>query len=254
MNKSAITVENAVKYYVHHTQTITLHKNPSHGGYETATFTTTSETVTDGRTDISCVNGGKLNSSLRESVTAAYALYKQEHPSKENKEEKQKQEEEQKTQQENMEVAIKQEESRIEEKYKTALAEAGDDKAAIEKVNNEYRSDLRHLESQKLALSNLSSLYKVNNKTTLEKRLESLSPTLSVINNAFAQIANSNPLKDGLEVLLKQMGVNENFMKIYNIHNILSNGYTTNLQKIVSVANLLTNSKSGKYLINALGT
>lgn len=254
MNKSAITVENAVKYYVHHTQTITLHKNPSHGGYETATFTTTSETVTDGRTDISCVNGGKLNSSLRESVTAAYALYKQEHPDKENKEEKQKQEEEQKTQQENMEVAIKQEESRIEEKYKTALAEAGDDKAAIEKVNNEYRSDLRHLESQKLALSNLSSLYKVNNKTTLEKRLESLSPTLNVINNAFTQILNSNPLKDGLEVILKNLNVNKDLMKLYNIYNVVTTQGMSDLTKTVYIANTLIDSKEGKYIISALGT
>ena len=254
MNKSAITVDNAVKYYVHHTQTITLHKNPSHGGYETATFTTTSETVTDGRTDISCVNGGKLNSSLRESVTAAYALYKQEHPDKENEEEKKKQEEEQKTQQENMEAAIKQEESRIEEKYKTALAEAGDDKAAIEKVNNEYRSDLRHLESQKLALSNLSSLYKVNNKTTLEKRLESLSPTLNVINNAFTQILNSNPLKDGLEVILKNLNVNKDLMKLYNIYNVVTTQGMSDLTKTVYIANTLIDSKEGKYIISALGT
>ena len=254
MNKSAITVENAVKYYVHHTQTITLHKNPSHGGYETATFTTTSETVTDGRTDISCVNGGKLNSSLRESVTAAYALYKQEHPDKENEEEKKKQEEEQKTQQKNMEAAIEKAEKDIYQDYIDARTEAGLDPVAIEKAQNKLNSDLRHLESQKLALSNLSNLYKINNKTTLEKRIESLSPTLSVINNAFSQMQNFNPLKDGLEVILKNLNVNKDLMKLYNIYNVVTTQGMSDLTKTVYIANTLIDSKEGKYIISALGT
>ncbi len=256
INKSAITVDNAVKYYLHHTQTITLQKNPSHGGYETETFTTTSTTVTDGRTELSNVNGGKLNSSLRESLTAAYALYKYSHPDEENEEEKAQKEKETAEQKQKMQDAIDAREKQIYDEYYGKIEEIGmNNPKATEKAKNKLLSDLRHLESQKLALNNLSQLYKTNNnKTTLEKRLESLSPTLNTINNAFASMANFNPMKDGLEVVLKNLNVNKDLMKVYNVYNVLNSNYMTDLVKTMYVANTLIDSKEGKYIINAVGT
>ena len=64
----AISVSMAHKYYLTHTQTITLHKKSAVGAYETAEFTTTSSTSISGFNMISSVYGGAENSELMESI------------------------------------------------------------------------------------------------------------------------------------------------------------------------------------------
>ena len=63
-----ISVNMAHKYYLTHTQTITLHKKNAVGAYETAEFTTTSSTSISGFNMISSVYGGAENSELMESI------------------------------------------------------------------------------------------------------------------------------------------------------------------------------------------
>ena len=69
----AISVSMAHKYYLTHTQTITLHKKSAVGAYETAEFTTTSTTSISGFNMISSVYGGAENSELMESVKSVLA-------------------------------------------------------------------------------------------------------------------------------------------------------------------------------------
>ena len=68
INNFAISVNMAHKYYLTHTQTITLHKKSAVGAYETAEFTTTSSTSISGFNMISSVYGGAENSELMESI------------------------------------------------------------------------------------------------------------------------------------------------------------------------------------------
>ena len=68
MGPFAISVNMAHKYYLTHTQTITLHKKSAVGAYETAEFTTTSSTSISGFNMISSVYGGAENSELMESI------------------------------------------------------------------------------------------------------------------------------------------------------------------------------------------
>ena len=65
---AAIAVNYAYKYYLTHTQTITLHKKAGVGGYETAEFTTTSSTSISGIDLVSASFGGKDTSSLFKSI------------------------------------------------------------------------------------------------------------------------------------------------------------------------------------------
>ena len=58
----------AKKFYLHHVQTIELHRTDNHGGYETATFTTTSNVTTSGITNISTAYGGMNNSELAKTL------------------------------------------------------------------------------------------------------------------------------------------------------------------------------------------
>ena len=63
------SVNFATKNYITTTQKIVLHPTSVHGGYETATFTTTSSTSISGFQPISMVFGEPYNSSTQESLT-----------------------------------------------------------------------------------------------------------------------------------------------------------------------------------------
>ena len=67
----AVSVNYAYKFYLTHTQTITLHKKAGVGGYETAEFTTTSSTSISGMDLVSASFGGKDTSSLFKSIQSA---------------------------------------------------------------------------------------------------------------------------------------------------------------------------------------
>ena len=66
-----VSINYAYKYYLNHTQTITLHKKAGVGGYETAEFTTTSSTSISGTDLVSASFGGEDNSSLFKSIQSA---------------------------------------------------------------------------------------------------------------------------------------------------------------------------------------
>ena len=66
-----VSINYAYKYYLTHTQTITLHKKAGVGGFETAEFTTTSSTSISGIDLVSASFGGKDTSSLFKSIQSA---------------------------------------------------------------------------------------------------------------------------------------------------------------------------------------
>ena len=66
-----VSINYAYKYYLTHTQTITLHKKAGVGGYETAEFTTTSSTSISGMDLVSASYGGKDTSSLFKSIESS---------------------------------------------------------------------------------------------------------------------------------------------------------------------------------------
>lgn len=68
VSQPLISVQFAKKYYLHHTQTINLHRKDTHGGYETAEFTTTSSVSTTGYKNVSTVWGDIGNSELADTL------------------------------------------------------------------------------------------------------------------------------------------------------------------------------------------